>query len=75
MGSVEGDDDCVIENVAGVPGDIINLLNKVRILFPRVTSLSACLIITFFPPLGATTATPGSPLMMDLSKILSYYFH
>ena len=38
-----------VVSVTDIPGDTINQVNKVRILFPRVTSLSALVIITFFP--------------------------
>ena len=69
-----------VKTVTDIPGDIIHQVNKVRILFPRVTSLSGRVIIITprlqpSQPSGTTgTATPPGPpgpllelLMMDLT--------
>ena len=66
-----------VKTVTDIPGDIIHQANKVRILFPRVTSLSGRVIIITprlqpSQPSGTTgTATPPGPLlellMMDLT--------
>ena len=76
-----------VASVTDIPGDIINQVNKVRILFPRVTSLSARVIITFFPSKstkwhqwlqdssGASSSPAPTTHDGSDSKILNYYFH